>query len=295
MSTDHPLALDPDLAGRRADPGEEEVDARWLMAFAAALGETAAEYLDTRRPGGPRAHPVFPVCYEWPATSALRAAAIPPEVALRAVHATHDLHIHRLPRAGDRLRTSATIRAVEPRAPGAYVVTRLVTLDAAGAPVTTTDHGSIYRGVACAAAGRLDPAPHLQARPGAGGSAWSTDLPVPATLAHVYSECSRIWNPIHTDRAVAEQAGLPDIILHGTAVLGLAVSEVLHRAGGDAGARVARIIGRFGGMVRIPSTVTVRGTGACDTPDGPAFAFDVLTEDGRAALRDGWLVLASSR
>ena len=27
----------------------------------------------------------------------------------------------------------------------------------------------------------------------------------------MYTECARIWNPIHTDRAVALAAGLPDI------------------------------------------------------------------------------------
>ena len=56
---------------------------------------------------------------------------------------------------------------------------------------------------------------------------WSTEVPISSTLAHVYTECARIWNPIHTDRAVARAAGLPDIILHGTATLALAISQTL--------------------------------------------------------------------
>ena len=32
-------------------------------------------------------------------------------------------------------------------------------------------------------------------------------VPVPANLAHVYSECARIWNPIHTDVEVARAHG----------------------------------------------------------------------------------------
>ena len=60
-------------------------------------------------------------------------------------------------------------------------------------------------------------------------------IPVPAHLAHTYTECAHIWNPIHTDRAVALAAGLPDIILHGTATLALAVSALVdHQLGGDA-------------------------------------------------------------
>src|SRR4029077_6419959 len=59
------------------------------------------------------------------------------------------------------------------------------------------------------------------------GDGWSTEVAISPTLAHVYTECARIWNPIHTDRAVARAAGLPDIILHGTATLALAVSRAL--------------------------------------------------------------------
>ena len=56
---------------------------------------------------------------------------------------------------------------------------------------------------------------------------WTEDIHIPFNAAHVYSECARIWNPIHTDKKVARQAGLPDILLHGTASLALSVSAIL--------------------------------------------------------------------
>lgn len=46
-------------------------------------------------------------------------------------------------------------------------------------------------------------------------------------MPHIYSECAAIWNPIHTGTAVALAAGLPDIILHGTATWALAGREVI--------------------------------------------------------------------
>ena len=49
---------------------------------------------------------------------------------------------------------------------------------------------------------------------------------VAATPAHVYTECARIWNPIHTDIAVARGGRAARLILHGTATLALAVSRV---------------------------------------------------------------------
>ena len=45
--------------------------------------------------------------------------ALPDEIAVRGVHATHRLTLHRPPRAGERLSTTATVAALEPPTPGA--------------------------------------------------------------------------------------------------------------------------------------------------------------------------------
>ena len=108
---------------------------------------------------------------------------------------------------------------------------------------------------------------------------------MPANAAWVYTECARIWNPIHTDVAVAQSAGLSAPILHGTATLALAVSRVIARAlRGDA-TRVREISGRFSGMVAMPSTFTVRGRGTT----GGRVAFDAVGESGASILSQGVL------
>jgi acyl dehydratase len=285
------LAIDGSLLGARAGPTTRDIDARWLMAYAACLGATAPVYLDTARPGGILAHPMFPVCYEWPVAVELRAARFRPEVAVRSVHATHDVTLHRLPRPGDRLTTTAAVVGLERRAPGAYVLTRHETVDAAGLPVSTTVYGSLHLGVECEAAPGPAEAAASAAPGGAERADWADRVGVAANLAHVYTECARIWNPIHTDRAVALGAGLPDIILHGTATLALAVSAVLERTGTPPEA-VRRIACRFGAMVRMPSTLEVRGAVAPSAEAGGALAFQVLTADGRPAVRDGRLYRA---
>jgi acyl dehydratase len=272
------------------------LDARWLMAYAAGLGESAPEYVDTLRPGGLLAHPLFPVCYEWPAAVELRERSIAPEIAARGVHATHDLWLHRRPRAGDRLGTIATIARVEPRRPGAYVLTRFDTVDAEGRPVSRTLYGSLYLGVDCdpeqaptdlEAPDDLPPAAGLMEA----GPTWTASVAVAPTLAHVYTECARIWNPIHTDRAAALAAGLPDMILHGTATLALCVSRVLAREAAGPGAPVRRIACRFGGMVAMGSTLTVEGVAGPAGSGGRWVGFRARGEDGKPAVRDGWLLL----
>ena len=301
----------PAIVGADVGPIAHEIDARWLMAYAAALGERDPRYFDTLTPHGPRAHPLFSVCYEWPAAVAIRDATIPAELQPRGVHATHHLVIHRAPRAGDRVQTVARVTDVSTRRSGTLIVTRLVTTDAAGHPITTTDYGSVYRGVSltgvspgdidepsprAGAAGGPE-APRANAVPSEGASgppaaaiSWQELVDVPATLALVYTECARIWNPIHTDVAVARAAGLPAPILHGTATLALAVSRALaNDRRGDPSA-VAEVAARFTGMVAMPSTLTVRGRDRQD--DG--IGFDVVNEAGAPVLTAGRLRLRSA-
>jgi acyl dehydratase len=282
------MRIPASAVGTTAGPREQPVDARWLMAYAAALGEDAPEYFDTTRAEGILAHPLFPVCYEWPLALDLRAKTLSDEIAVRGVHATHRVVLHRPPRAGDRLSTTATVAALERRAPGAYMILRMETVDSAGHPVSTTDYGSLYLGVDCDAPSSPVAPP---GRDDGWSPSWTSQLAIPSTLAHTYSECARIWNPIHTDRAVALGAGLPDIILHGTATLALAISETLRHDPRRAATPVRSIACRFGAMVRLPSRVTVRGRKPAASADGPLVRFEALAEDGRPAVRDGRIIL----
>ena len=47
------------------DPVIHDIDLRWTMAYAAALGDHNDRYFDTMRPDAVVAHPLFPVCPEW--------------------------------------------------------------------------------------------------------------------------------------------------------------------------------------------------------------------------------------
>jgi acyl dehydratase len=264
------------------------------MAYAAGLGDTDPAYLDTLRPGGIVAHPLFPVCYEWPLAVESRVRQLGEEIALRGVHATHDLVVHRRVRPGDRLRTTAAVVAVAPRRAGAYVLTHYATVDAHGGPVSATDYGSVYLGVDCDPEGDLPPAPDPSGEEPEGAETWTAEVPIPATLAHVYTECARIWNPIHTDPAVARRAGLSAILLHGTATLALALSAALARESRGAETPVTRVACRFTGMVSLPSRLTVTGRAARAGDGTSIVTFRATTPDGRAALSDGWLAVDPS-
>lgn len=255
------------------------------MAYSAGLGETDSRYYDTAAPQGVLAHPLFPVCYEWPLAQPLRDLPALRPLFPRLLHAQHDLTMHRPLRAGETLRVSARIRAVCQRKPGAFVVFRFEAHGSAGELVSVTDFGALYRGVQVDGGDRLPadglaepPLPRTPLEP-------VGELSVAATAAHVYTECARIWNPIHTDLAYARAAGLPGLILHGTATLALSVSRVLQALGADT-AEVRRVCCRFAGMVEMPSRLVVHGA-----REGRQIAFETRNARGEAVIARGALVL----
>ena len=289
------MPLSSNLVGTWSVPFASTVDARWTMAYAAALGDAMPCYIDTYR--GVLAHPLFPVCFEWSVQVAMREQfekfALTRQEAMRGVHATHDTVLYRAIRPPETLTTQLTVAGVERRKPGAYLVTRLDTVDGAGKPVCTTWYGAIYRGVEVDGPdfpAKFAPAPE-QPIVEAGEPLEESRVDVPAGMAHVYTECARIFNPIHTDASVARAAGLPSIILHGTATLALAVSRIVESQARHDPARVTRVAGRFGAMVPMPSTLTVRVLNRDDSAQSSSVFFEVLNEEGRLAIRDGLVVV----
>lgn len=293
------MPVNSDAVGRSVGPQTVDLDPRFLMAFAAGIGEVAPHYYDTTRPDGIIGHPVYPVSPEWdlarlsdeplPGMETLVAG----EAAL-GVHYDHRILIHRPLRGGDKVALSATLTGVEQRRSGALHLLQYEASDSNGQPLWTTIQGALFRGVDVSGGDRRVPqaidapdripadAPALQ----------TTVVKVPYGTPHVYTECSRIWNPIHTDEAVAIGAGLPGIILHGTATLALAVSALLRLAGESGPERVRDLYGRFAAMVPLPDMLTVRIL-ADETADGRrTLRYDVRNGAGDSAIRDGQLVLA---
>lgn len=285
------MPLSTAIVGEATEPFSHHVDARWIMAYAAGLGDLNPRMMDTAGHAPVTAHPLFPVCLEWPVV--LAAARLPGsetatmEERARGVHAAHDLHLHRPIRAGETLVTTARVVGLEMRKPGAAQMTLLETRDERGEPVCTTWQLGITRGVEIAGEPRWTANP--PALPTDEGTT-ATDLSLPLNvfpgMGQIYTECARIWNPIHSDRAYAMAAGLPDIILHGTATLALAVSGIVNNCIGGDVARVRRIGGRFSAMVPVPDTLTLD-----ITRRGPdSVRFRVRNGQGQEAITQGFLV-----
>ena len=292
------MPLSSSTVERETESTTTQIDARWLMAYAAALGDMLPCYFDTTSQGGIVGHPLFSVGPDWPVVVSSHGLEgnerLSAQERLSGVHYTHDVINHRLVRPGDQLQTKAKIVSVERRRSGAYQVVRLHSSDASGAPVYTTYYGSLYRGVEVEGADRcVERAAPLPERRSTSREARSiSPIPIAASAPHVYTECARIWNPIHTDAATAKRAGLPGLILHGTATLALAVSRVVELEAEGVPERVSRVAGRFGAMVNVPSEISVVIVERRETSSGEAVFFEVRSAAGELAVRDGIALLS---
>jgi acyl dehydratase len=287
------MPLSTSIAGLTLGPRTFAVQARHTMAYAAATADLNPRYFDDTRPEGAVAPPMMGVRLDWPLRPfGADMAGLTADEARRGVHATHDLTFHRLIRPGDKLATVGKVVLVEQRKPGAYLLTRYDTGDADGSPVLTAWYGSLFRGVECVGEPVVldQPAP-LPSPPASEETRWEASMDVPKEMPHLYTEAADIWNPIHTERSVALAAGLPDIILHGTATHALAAREIVDfECGGDP-ARLARISCRFGAMVIPGAPIRVQATAEAPVPGGRAIFFTVLNAESGPAIRDGIAII----
>lgn len=285
-----PDPVPTDAVGHRTIARSFELTARRIQAFAAAVGDSNPVYLDDARPGGLMGHPGLAFSFQW---NSRHTPDVPPNprTAPYGVHAWTDLRLARPFREGDIITSQGETVGVEQVKPGVLTVGRYRMTDSRGETVAELDYAGIVRGAVTAGPDRPAPGiPLLPDPPALADPLWTQALPVPAHAAHVYTEAADIYNPIHTERRVALGAGLPDIILHGSATQAMAISALVDRAlGGDPGS-IRRFHAQNRAMVRLGTTLTLRCLGDRRTSAGRALFFDVLTADGDPALARGVLI-----
>lgn len=283
------MGLAASNVGRHWGPVDGRLDSRWTMAYAAGAGDDSACYYDTL--AQPHAvHPVYPVSPEWSLLITDVAADEPWSLtdARQGVHATHDLVLHRTLQVGMAFSLTATVVSLEQRSPGAYQVVRFEARDAEGRALWTSWMGTIFRGVGIEGRPTTIDAPVLVTAPSEGPLSSCSHFAVTVTDAHIYSECARIWNPIHTDASIARQAGLDGPILHGTAILAKAVSH-LSKRWDIKPPDVGRIACRFASPARPGDVLTVRTGEPHTIGTETGVAFEVANSYGHTVLRDGLL------
>jgi acyl dehydratase len=280
------------------------IDERSLMAFAAGAGDARPELIDTARPGGIVAHPLFPASLEWPSlgdvAAELRDQGVDRRHLLLATPLDYDLRWHRAIHPGDVLRLGVEVTAAQPTPEGVALTVVASSADAEGRMVTRSRSHLLLPEVELAGKPRADE------ERGAGGdgdpvidlrSEWSNTEAmirrgrrrIGAPAAHVFSECSGIWNPLCTDRALALRHGRAYLALPPAGVLAMVVGGALQLGSGDP-AWVSRVQAEFGAPVPVPAMLDIEA----EVPTRPSRAaplrFRAYLQDGTPVITTGLLV-----
>lgn len=288
------LEVSREIIGARTKPLEIEVTPRMIMNYAAGIDDANPWHFDDTRPEGIVAPPMMTWAFTW-RFSAERDrywgdAGLPREFGGRSVHYTEDMRWTRPIRPGDRLTIEGEIVELKAHRSGTYMKTRYVGVDALGDRVFTEDIGGMLRDVRCAE----ELGPYVPEGPGTtfeapGDPIRKATIPIHPFAAHIYDGCADIHNPIHTSKAYALNVGLPDIILHGTATLAYAIRDITNTEGGGNPCAVRRLGCSFTGMVFMGTQIELQVLGERATDTSKEVFFQVISEDGRKAIRNGWI------
>jgi len=286
------------FVGAVLKPLEAQITWRQTTNYAAAIGDANPRYLDDERPEGIVAPPIFCVAVTWPISERIweymDIPDFPYEILLTQVHYTEHLRFYRLVRPGDCLSIKGRVAAILPHKAGALMVLRYDAYDQRGELVFTEHLGGLMRGVPCPDGGAgAEQLPEIGAHDGKGAPLWEAIIPVSREAPFIYDGCTNICFPIHTSVKFARQVGLPGIIYQGTATLALGVREVIDRESGGDPERVETISCRFTGMVLPGSEIRVQALGRCQRGEHTDIFFTVLNSEGKRAISNGFVSLAS--
>ena len=263
------------------------LDARRTMAYAAAINDTNPAYFDDLRAEGLRVHPAIAFSLQWNARF-----QIDREPNVRAapygVHAETDLKIYQPFQWGDAITTQGRTVARRQIPPGVYSVDRYRMTNSRGELIAELDYNGIIRGgVLDGEDIELEPSEPVPALPSAGETVWSEEVHIPLHAGQQYTECADIYNPIHTEPSVAARAGLPGVILHGSATKAMALSTIINRCfDGDAN-RITRLCGQLRGMVLMDTTIRIECLGTVHSDDERQVFYRVLNQEEQAAIAGG--------
>jgi acyl dehydratase len=264
------------------------LDARRIMAYAAAINDTNEAYFDDLRPGGLNVHPAICFSLQWNSRflidrpTNMRAAPF-------GVHAETDLRLYQPFKQGEAITTQGQLVARKQIGPGVYSVDRFRMTNGNGELVAELDYNGIIRGgLLVGDTIELEPSPAKPVCENPGiGPIWSEVINIPLHAGQQYTECADIYNPIHTEPSVAKLAGLPEVILHGSATKAHALTQVInHCFDGDA-SRIRRLCGQLRGMVLMDSNIRVECTGVQDQGDERQVFFHALNDMNELAISNG--------
>ena len=265
------------------------LDKRFTMAYAAGISDDNEAYFNDDRAGSLQVHPCIAFSLQWAARFRPDQSQ-DPNVASFGVHASTDLVVHRPFKSGEAITTQGQLLQMRQISPGVYNVDLYRMTSSTGELVAELYYNGITRGAtligADAVVGEELP-PAKVSGVVSETPLWKKEIFIPLHAAQQYTECAQIYNPIHTEPSVAKAAGLPDMILHGSATKALALTAIIGQYFNGNPEHVTRLFGQLRGMVLMNTSIQIEVLAEQRRDDTLTLVFRVVNSDGQLAISNG--------
>lgn len=267
------------------------LSARKIMAYASGINDLNPAYFDDTKVEGLSVHPAIAFSLQWNSRFTPD-RAIDYRAAPFGVHAATDLSIFHPFKQGDAITIQGQMIKRQEIRPGVYTVDRYKMTNGAGTLIAELDYISITRGAdligesaSIAEEKTIPNKPDQSASPN-----WTESIYIPLSAGQQYTECANIYNPIHTEKSVALKAGLPDIILHGSATKAIALSTIINQCFDSDPQKITRLYGQLRAMVMMDTSITIQCLSIEDLNNERIIHFNVLTQNGELAIANGIVI-----
>ncbi|WP_216827479.1 MaoC/PaaZ C-terminal domain-containing protein [Alkalihalobacterium elongatum] len=291
------MKIKSDIVGLKFKEVTTHVTWRQTSNYGASIGDTNHLYMNDLISEQNVAHPMFAVVLSWPIISKIhKYAEMPyqPQLFENIVHYFEHIEFTRLISPDEEVTIDGEVTAVLPHKAGTLLVSKFTISDKNKEHIQTEWIGGLLRGVVCVDSGSgKENLPNFN-RLEEEDIQWERKINITAEQPFIYDGCNNIVFDIHTSPKFAKRVGLPNILVQGTATLGMAITEIVNKESEKDPRKVKSISGRFSDMVFPNQTITVQTVNTIESQTERKVFFRVLNEAGNAAISDGVVVFQNN-
>lgn len=275
-----------------------KIHPRAMQNFAAALNARNPLYYDDSLPEGIFNHPCFPIVTTWPLFELfmplLQEAGLSSQVMGSLVHFSEHLELHRPMQPKKRLIFSSKIRGITKNPAGSEMHLHVQANTLKGDPVFDEYASVLFRKANLSFPERpLDIKPKSPLWNDVPDITGKISLEFSPLLPFIYDGCTDIVFPIHTSKKFAQQVGLPNIIVQGSASFSKCIGTLMDHYSVTDPREVKNLGANFGAYVIPGEKWILEWKKVKKISSNTQCTFRLVNEKGKEAIRNGWITFTT--
>ena len=281
------MGLNRDFIGKQYPSQDYGVTAEAIFRYARAYNEDNPQFLDSQRPDGIIAPPMFGIVIGWLSIMTVMTDTALGVNLLHLLHSEQDMHFYRTVRPGDIVTSTARILAIEEKVRGESIMIEVLSSIQKNEPLQRMLFTTYIRGKGGKERKRdgsikETPKEILEEEP-----LLRVAQTIDTDQTYRYAQASGDYNPIHTDEDMARMAGLPGVIVHGMCTMAFASKVMIDHLCDYNARRLKRLRACFSRPVFPGQTITTAIWRQPDRDSVKVYNYETKNFEGQTVIKDG--------